>query len=101
MTQVKEAKQGKHRSLTECLAQPGEFLLSDFSKIERPAVLHVAFQALEAFKAQHGRCPRPGNRDDCAAFGAAFQKINGGLVRPLSCRSAVAACRGKHRSAVR
>ncbi len=30
--------------------EPGELLLSDFSKFERPALLHVGMQALDAFE---------------------------------------------------
>jgi ubiquitin-activating enzyme E1 len=34
----------------QALADPGEFLLSDFAKLERSAQLHVGFQALDAFQ---------------------------------------------------
>lgn len=34
----------------QSLESPGEFLLSDFSKMERPALLHLAFQALDAYQ---------------------------------------------------
>ena len=50
---VAEAKQPKKinfKPLRDALADPGEFLFSDFSKLERSATLHVAFQALEAFR---------------------------------------------------
>ena len=50
---VAEAKQPKKlnfKLLRDALADPGEFLFSDFSKLERSATLHVAFQALEAFR---------------------------------------------------
>ena len=82
MTQVKEAKQGKHRSLAECITQPGEFLLSDFSKIERSQLLHVAFQALGQFKKVHGRCPKPGCAADGEAFKQACEAVNASLVCP-------------------
>lgn len=49
VTQVKEAKSLAFKPLAEALAAPGEFLLSDFSKMERPAQLHAGFQALDAF----------------------------------------------------
>lgn len=44
VTQYKEPKQMSHRSMDACMSDPGDFLLSDFSKIERPQLLHVAFQ---------------------------------------------------------
>ena len=50
---VAEAKQPKKlnfKLLRDALADPGDFLFSDFSKLERSATLHVAFQALEAFR---------------------------------------------------
>jgi len=40
----------------QSLESPGEFLLSDFAKMERPALLHLAFQALDAY--QVGTRPR-------------------------------------------
>jgi Ubiquitin-activating enzyme E1 four-helix bundle len=84
VTQVKETKVGKHRPLAECLTQPGEFLLSDFSKIERPQLLHVAFQALENFRgANRGRHPQPGDKADIEAFRALCGEVNGSRVRAL------------------
>jgi ubiquitin-activating enzyme E1 len=81
VTQVKESKQGKHAPLAKCLTQPGNFLVSDFSKLERPQLLHVAFQALEKFRGKEGRCPRPGNAADADAFKSLCEQVNGGLVR--------------------
>jgi Ubiquitin-activating enzyme E1 four-helix bundle len=34
----------------QALADPGEFLLSDFAKLDRSAQLHLGFQALDAFQ---------------------------------------------------
>jgi ubiquitin-activating enzyme E1 len=85
VTQHKQAKEAKHRCLTDCLTQPGEFLLSDFSKIERPQLLHVAFQALGQFKVVNGRSPRPGNRADIDTFKALCETLNSSLVCPLCC----------------
>jgi hypothetical protein len=44
--------------------------MSDFAKFDRPAQLHVAFQALHQFAAQAGRLPRPYNavRPLCPAY---------------------------------
>lgn len=50
VTQFKEPKTIQFQPLADALKEPQEFLISDFAKIERPAVLHVAFQALDEFK---------------------------------------------------
>lgn len=50
MTRSKEHKQLTFKTLEQGIAEPGEFLLSDFSKLERSALLHVGFQALDAFQ---------------------------------------------------
>lgn len=52
---------GEHRTITmliasrlrhpQALEKPGEFLLSDFAKLERSSLLHLGFQALDAFQA--------------------------------------------------
>jgi len=49
-TQVKESKVLDFKSLSDAVAEPGEFLLSDFSKFERSPLLHVGFQALDQFQ---------------------------------------------------
>ena len=85
VTQVKEPKEGKHMPLKECLTKPGEFLLSDFSKIERPQLLHVAFQALEKFRGKENRLPRPGSKSDIEAFQTLCKEVNSSLVS--FCRS--------------
>jgi ubiquitin-activating enzyme E1 len=41
-----------------------EFVISDFAKFDRPAVLHAGFQALSEFYSQHQRYPRPRNVED-------------------------------------
>lgn len=50
VTQAKQAKALAFKPLAQALEEPGEFLFSDFSKMERPALLHVGFQALDAFQ---------------------------------------------------
>jgi ubiquitin-activating enzyme E1 len=42
------------KRLGEALESPGEFLLSDFSKMERGALLHLAFQALDTYQVRPG-----------------------------------------------
>lgn len=50
VTQHKLPKTLAFRTLEAALQDPGEFLLTDFSKIERPGILHIGFQALDAFQ---------------------------------------------------
>ena len=50
VTQHKESKVLNFKKLSDALEEPGEFLLSDFSKIERSPLLHLVFQALDAYQ---------------------------------------------------
>ena len=52
VTQHKEAKRLAFKPLAAALAKPGEFLVSDFVKLEQPAQLHLGFQALDAYQAR-------------------------------------------------
>ncbi len=52
VTQHKEPKQLAFKPLAASIAEPGEFLVSDFAKLEQPAQLHLGFQALDAFEAR-------------------------------------------------
>lgn len=54
VTQHKESKQLSFKKLSEALENPGEFLLSDFSKLEQSPQLHLAFQALNAYQVTLG-----------------------------------------------
>ena len=67
MHQVKQHKT-LFKSLAASLAAP-EFLLSDFAKFDRPMQLHLGFQALHAYRAEHGSLPAPS--DAAAAARAA------------------------------
>ncbi|KAK9356439.1 hypothetical protein V1505DRAFT_369969 [Lipomyces doorenjongii] len=50
--------------LSKQLEKP-EYLISDFAKMERPAQLHIGFQALQGFANKHeGQLPRPYNDED-------------------------------------
>ncbi|KAI9096953.1 ubiquitin-activating emzyme E1 [Phlyctochytrium arcticum] len=62
-TQVKKPKKLQFRSLRDSLAKP-DFLISDFAKFDRPAQLHLGFQALDTFASKHGSLPRPRNEAD-------------------------------------
>jgi len=71
-TQHKQGKQLAFKTLAEAIENPGEFLLSDFSKFDRPALLHVGFQALNAFQIGAGRLPEPGNASDADSWKGNF-----------------------------
>ncbi|KAH0605545.1 uncharacterized protein H6S33_004767 [Morchella sextelata] len=64
-TQVKAPKIINFQSQAEQLKKP-EFLISDYAKFDRPLQLHVGFQALHAFAAEHNALPRPMNKEDAA-----------------------------------
>lgn len=73
-TQVKMPKTINFKSLRESLKEP-EYLISDFAKFDRPAVLHAAWQALSEFWQSQGRLPRPRNADDARQVVEATKKI--------------------------
>jgi ubiquitin-activating enzyme E1 len=54
VTQVKQAATLAFKPLAAALDAPGEFLLSDFSKMERSPLLHLAFQALDQYQVGGG-----------------------------------------------
>lgn len=80
--QVKQPKSFHYKSLAESQPQP-ELLISDFAKFERPAQLHVAFLALDAFRAKHGQLPRPRNEQDASELWSLAQKINKNMASPV------------------
>ncbi|KAL4189619.1 hypothetical protein AMTRI_Chr08g208050 [Amborella trichopoda] len=64
VTQVKQPKVLNFKPLSEALKDPGDFLLSDFAKFDRPPLLHLAFQALDDFISKSGRFPVAGSEVD-------------------------------------
>jgi len=78
VTQLKQPLVTKFKNLESALASPGEFLLSDFAKMGRSELLHVAFQALDAFQVKHqGSYPKPGclqDAEEVCALAAALNK---------------------------
>lgn len=66
-TQVKVPKSISYESLIDQLPNP-EFVFSDFAKFDRPAQLHLGFQALHQFKEKRNYLPRPFNDEDAAEF---------------------------------
>mmetsp|Transcript_10674 Transcript_10674/g.24911 ORF Transcript_10674/g.24911 Transcript_10674/m.24911 type:complete len:747 (+) Transcript_10674:167-2407(+) len=102
MNQVKVPETMKFKPLRSSLADPGDFLLSDFAKFDHPPLLHAAFQGLHAWKAKHGGAlPIPGDEQaalqvleeakkaaaQCSALGLgpdAFEGKGADLVKALS-----------------
>ncbi|KAG7352651.1 UBA/THiF-type NAD/FAD binding protein [Nitzschia inconspicua] len=67
ITQVKQPVTIPFESYEKRLAEPGEMMMSDFAKFDRPPLLHKAFQALEDFRTNQngGEFPSPGDADAC------------------------------------
>lgn len=77
VTQVKQPLAVKFKPLQSALAAPGEFLLSDFAKLDRSALLHIAFQALDAFQSKNGgKYPTPGSMQDAEQVYALAVELN-------------------------
>ncbi|MFS7945623.1 putative ubiquitin/SUMO-activating enzyme E1, THIF-type NAD/FAD binding, ubiquitin-activating enzyme [Helianthus anomalus] len=64
VTELKQPKVLQFKPLEEALKDPGEFLLSDFSKFDRPLLLHLLFQALDKFVSELQRYPVAGSETD-------------------------------------
>ncbi|CAJ1970665.1 unnamed protein product [Sphenostylis stenocarpa] len=79
VTQVKQPKVLNFKPLREALSDPGDFLLSDFSKFDRPPLLHLAFQALDKFVSEIGRFPVAGSEDDAQKLVSIASNINDSL----------------------
>ncbi|GLD93074.1 hypothetical protein PINS_up001666 [Pythium insidiosum] len=72
ITQVKQPLTVSFKPLSDALVAPGEFLISDFAKLNHPELLHIASRALDAFQEKNGgRYPKPG----CLADGEEVYKI--------------------------
>ncbi|XP_063939378.1 ubiquitin-activating enzyme E1 2 isoform X1 [Daucus carota subsp. sativus] len=80
VTQVKQPKVFKFKTLREALVDPGEFLLSDFSKFDRPPLLHLAFQSLDKFLSEVGRFPVAGSDEDAQKLISLATGINDSLT---------------------
>lgn len=65
ITQVKQPVVLNFETYEKRLSEPGEFMLSDFAKFDRPALLHAAFQGLEQVREQTGDYPNPGDVAAC------------------------------------
>ena len=86
-TQVKQPKTLKFKPLADSLKDPvcdtPMMAVTDLGKFERPMQLHVAFQAVDAFLAETGGLPQPGNAAAAAAVVAHAKTIAAALVNPV------------------
>jgi ubiquitin-activating enzyme E1 len=80
--QVKMPKTVKFLPLDEAMKAP-EFVITDFAKMERPAQLHVLWQAVSAFQLKHKRMPAPRCKTDAAEVMATATELNGKDADPL------------------
>jgi len=67
ITQVKQPVTIAFETYEKRVAEPGECMMSDFAKFDRPLLLHKSFQALEEFRSNHndGEFPTPGDTIAC------------------------------------
>jgi ubiquitin-activating enzyme E1 len=64
ITQVKQPITMAFKSYKEKMQDPGEFVLSDFAKFDRPQLLHLGFKALTLYVEQNeGKLPAPANME--------------------------------------
>ncbi|CAI9778637.1 unnamed protein product [Fraxinus pennsylvanica] len=79
VTQVKQPKVLNFKPLREAIKDPGDFLLCDFSKFDRPPLLHLAFQSLDKFVSELGRFPVAGSEDDAQRLISITSNLNDSL----------------------
>lgn len=79
VTQLKQPKVLNFKTLEEAIKDPGEFLLSDFSKFDRPPLLHLLFQALDKFVSELGRYPVAGSEEDAQKLLSLVNNMNSEL----------------------
>lgn len=80
--QVKMPKTLNFKSLAESIPNP-DFFITDFAKFDRPAQLHLCFQALDVFSAKHARFCHPHNQKDAALFLEIVKEINLKTAEPI------------------
>ncbi|KAL2508092.1 Ubiquitin-activating enzyme E1 1 [Forsythia ovata] len=79
VTQVKQPKVLNFKPLREAIKDPGDFLLCDFSKFDRPPLLHLAFQSLDKFVSELGRFPVAGSEEDAQRLISITSGLNDSL----------------------
>ena len=65
ITQVKTPVVLSFKPYKEAIEDPGELMMSDFAKFDRPPLLHLAYKALASYAESHGmEYPNPGNSNE-------------------------------------
>ncbi|KAK7490564.1 hypothetical protein BaRGS_00018167 [Batillaria attramentaria] len=77
--QVKMPKTLSFKPIKAAMEAP-EILPSDFAKFERPAQLHIAFQALSEFAKRHSYLPKPRCQADAEEFLKIVTEVNSGTA---------------------
>jgi ubiquitin-activating enzyme E1 len=70
------------KSLADSLFSPDLFI-TDFAKFDRPAQIHVFFQARSLFAETHNRLPRPHHEADAVIFLECVKAINAKSQTPI------------------
>lgn len=82
--QVKMPTKISFKPLRSQISEP-EFVFSDFAKFDRPAQLHLGFQALQAFQTRHqGQLPRPFHEEDANEVLRYTEELNHQLPKVLA-----------------
>ncbi|XP_075515549.1 ubiquitin-activating enzyme E1 1-like isoform X1 [Primulina tabacum] len=79
VTQIKQPKVLNFKPLREAIKDPADYLLCDFSKFDRPPLLHLAFLSLDKFVSEFGRFPIAGCEEDALKFIALTSDLNENL----------------------
>lgn len=79
VTQVKQPKVLNFKLLRDAIKDPGDFLLCDFSKFDRPPLLHLAFQSLDKFVSELGHFPVAGSEEDAQRLISITSNLNDSL----------------------
>lgn len=75
VTKVKMPKKIDFKPLRQAMENL-DFVPTDFAKFDRPALLHLAFQALDEYVKANSSPPRPRNKEDAEKFLTICKEIN-------------------------
>ncbi|KAG5518763.1 hypothetical protein PMAC_002734 [Pneumocystis sp. 'macacae'] len=82
-TQVKMPKKIQFKSLRESIFSP-DFLINDYSKLDRTLLLHIAFQALHSYIEKFNILPRPRNEEDAEKLYSIAKSISSQYSKDLN-----------------
>ena len=80
INQIKKPSKVTFRPLKEALDNPGEIMMTDFAKFDRPPLLHAAFRGLAAHVDGSGAIA-PGDYPSAAKVGGSEGRRTGGAKR--------------------